>query len=197
MALAQDCGTLLCGKRRPYIPSPPSGTIRFPAGSGGMVNSNILHMTKTASPTEKTIQLLHIFDVSLLAGKQGSRIEQTYITPIITSHQVEMLSLFPTNPVQAEILKRIQDSFRLTDTEFGYEIKLRSILSEIWLLLFEQFRSVPTQPGKCNINSDKIKRIANASLPRRPKYSRPLRRPFCFASKPYCFGMSCMVRLLP
>ena len=34
-----------------------------------------------------------------------------------------MLSLFPTNPVQAEILKRIQDSFRLTDTEFGYEIK--------------------------------------------------------------------------
>ncbi len=137
----------------------PSGTIRFPAGSGGMVNSNILHMTKTASPTEKTIQLLHIFDVSLLAGKSGSRIEQTYITPIITSHQVEMLSLFPTNPVQAEILKRIQDSFRLTDTEFGYEIKLRNILSEIWLLLFEQFRSVPTQPGKCNINSDKIKRM--------------------------------------
>lgn len=137
----------------------PGRTILFPAGSGGIVNSNILHMTRTASRTEKTIQLLHMFDVSLLAGKQGSRIEQTYITPMITAPQVEMLSLFPTDPMQAEILKRIRDSFRLTDHEFGYEIKLRSVLSEIWLLLFEQFRTIPVQTGKRNINSEKIKRM--------------------------------------
>ena len=53
----------------------------FPAGSGGIVNSNVLHMTKAISQKEKNIQLLHIFDVSLLAGEQGSRIEQKYIAP--------------------------------------------------------------------------------------------------------------------
>ena len=53
----------------------PGGKLLFPAGSGGIVNSNVLHMTKAISQKEKNIQLLHIFDVSLLAGEQGSRIE--------------------------------------------------------------------------------------------------------------------------
>lgn len=44
-------------------------SIEFYAGSGGMVNSNVLHMTKALSQTEHTIQLLHIFDVSLLSGE--------------------------------------------------------------------------------------------------------------------------------
>ena len=57
----------------------PGGKILFPAGSGGMINPNVLHMTKAISQKEKNIQLLHIFDVSLLAGEQGSRIEQKYI----------------------------------------------------------------------------------------------------------------------
>lgn len=46
-----------------------------------MVNSNIPHMTKTAAGTGKGNQLLHIFDVSLLAGEHGSRIEKKYINP--------------------------------------------------------------------------------------------------------------------
>lgn len=33
----------------------PKGKILFPAGSGGMVNSNVLHMTKTAVRTEKIL----------------------------------------------------------------------------------------------------------------------------------------------
>lgn len=50
----------------------PRGKILFPAGSGGMVNANVLHMTKTMTQTEKNIQLLHIFDASLLAGEHIS-----------------------------------------------------------------------------------------------------------------------------
>ena len=37
----------------------PEGKILFSKGSGGMVNSNILHMTKVASQTRQTTQLLH------------------------------------------------------------------------------------------------------------------------------------------
>jgi hypothetical protein len=40
----------------------PGGKLLFPAGSGGIVNSNVLHMTKAISQKEKNIQLIHIDD---------------------------------------------------------------------------------------------------------------------------------------
>ena len=113
----------------------PGGKILFPAGSGGMINPNVLHMTKAISQKEKNIQLLHIFDVSLLAGEQGSRIEQKYISPVITASQLEIIPLFPGNAEEERILKLLAASFRLSSDEFGYEIKLREALTEIWLML--------------------------------------------------------------
>ena len=47
----------------------PNGTIVFPAGSGGLINSNVLHMTKFQTRREKNIQLLHIFEPELIGGK--------------------------------------------------------------------------------------------------------------------------------
>lgn len=137
--------------------STPDGKIRFPAGSGGMVNSNVLHMTNPVSQTEKTIQLLHIFDPSLLSGVQGSRIEQKYITPIISVPQVEIIPLFPDDPAQERILKQIVEAFQLSSQEFGYEIRLREALSQIWLMIFEQFQLIQDKNKKYNKNNDKIK----------------------------------------
>ncbi|MCI8773977.1 MAG: helix-turn-helix transcriptional regulator [Lachnospiraceae bacterium] len=135
----------------------PGGKILFPAGSGGMVNSNVLHMTKAMSQIEKNIQLLHIFDVSLLAGEQGSRIEQKYITPIVTAPQIELIPLFPDNAAEEKILKRILEAFHLPDDGLGYEIKLRNALSEIWLMLFELFYPIQKKKGKHYRSNDKIK----------------------------------------
>lgn len=139
--------------------STPGGKILFPAGSGGMVNSNILHMTRAAAQSEETLQHLHIFDVSLLAGEQGSRIQEKYIAPVVTASQLEMIALFPEDPAQEKILRLIQSSFRFSDKEFGYEIKMREALSEIWLMLFEQARPVLSKSGGPDKNNDKIKRM--------------------------------------
>ena len=125
----------------------PGGKLLFPAGSGGIVNSNVLHMTKAISQKEKNIQLLHIFDVSLLAGEQGSRIEQKYIAPVITAPQIEVIPLFPGNAEEERILKLLAASFRLSSDEFGYEIKLRETLTEIWLMLFELSRPMREKRG--------------------------------------------------
>ena len=135
----------------------PGGKLLFPAGSGGIVNSNVLHMTKAISQKEKNIQLLHIFDVSLLAGEQGSRIEQKYIAPIITAPQIEVIPLFPGNAEEERILKLLAASFRLSSDEFGYEIKLRETLTEIWLMLFELSRPMREKTGEHNKSNDKIK----------------------------------------
>ena len=137
----------------------PTGKILFPAGSGGMVNANVLHMTRAVSRTEETIQLLHIFDVSLLAGERGSRIEYKYITPIVSAPQMELIPLFPENPAQNKILELILEAFRFSENEFGYEIKLREVLTQIWLLLFSQCHVISGQNGKYNKSNDQIKQM--------------------------------------
>jgi len=137
----------------------PREKMIFPAGSGGMVNSNILHMTKPIVQTGENVQLLHIFDASLLAGEQGSKIEQKYISPIVATPQIELVPFFPENPAQRDILNLILEAFRLSNRDFGYEIKLREALSEIWLLIFKQSRSMLAEKRKYNKNNDKIKQM--------------------------------------
>lgn len=135
----------------------PGGKMLFSAGSGGLVNSNILHMTKAVSKTEKTNQLLHIFDVSLLAGNPGSKIEQKYIAPIVTAPQLEIIPIFPDNMAQEKILNLMCEAFHFSSGEFGYEIKLREALSEIWLRLFALPRPMQEKSGHPSKSNDKIK----------------------------------------
>ncbi|HJC25531.1 MAG TPA: helix-turn-helix domain-containing protein [Candidatus Eisenbergiella merdavium] len=136
----------------------PKGKAVFPAGSGGMVNANVLHMTRATAPGE-TIQLLHIFDASLIAGGQGSRIERKYVAPVVTASQADIIPLFPENRAHERILKRLAESFRLSDSGFGYELKLREALSEIWLMLFEEFCLMDEKGEKQNRGNDKIKQM--------------------------------------
>ena len=137
----------------------PGGKILFPAGSGCMVNSNVLHMTKALSRTEKNIPLVHLFDISLLAGKCGSRIEQRYVTPIVMSSQIEMIPLFPENPAHEKILNFIMKAFHIPNNKLGYEIKLQAALLEIWFMLFEQSIPILDKNSETNKNSDKIKQM--------------------------------------
>ena len=114
----------------------PSEILVFPAGSGGFINSNILHKTEILTRKEKNIQLLHIFEPELIAGSRGNLIEQKYIMPVITASQLEMTALYPDIPEQASILDLIRKAFRLSENGFGYEIKIREALSQIWIQLF-------------------------------------------------------------
>lgn len=135
----------------------PKEKLVFPAGSGGMVNSNVLHMTKTNSKNDNNVQFLHIFDTSFIAGEQGNLIEQKYIMPIITAPQLELIALYPDDPIQSSVLKRIQKTFHLSRQEFGYEIRLREALSDIWLSLFELSQSLPDMKKGYDKRNDKIK----------------------------------------
>lgn len=134
----------------------PKGKVTFPQGSAGMVNSNVLHMTKAKRGKEKNIQFLHIFDPSFVAGEQGSRIEQKYVMPLVAAG-LEIIPLCPEEPAQAEVIKLIRQSFELSEQTPGYEIKLREMLSEIWFRFFEQLHLVQGKNGEYDKVSDKIK----------------------------------------
>lgn len=137
--------------------STPGGKVLFPAGSGGLVNSNVLHMTRAVSKAEHNRSFLHIFDPSLLAGEPGSRIEKKYILPIMTAPQIEIIPVYPGDVKQDTILKLILEAFQISEQDFGYEMELRQILSRIWLMLFELSQPVLEKGGEYNKSNDKIK----------------------------------------
>ena len=60
----------------------PNGKWIFPAGTGGFVNSNVLHSSRVSSTKDGTVQLLHLFDSELLTGGISNRIEERYIRPL-------------------------------------------------------------------------------------------------------------------
>ncbi len=133
----------------------PGGMALLPEGSAILVNANVLHMT-TAEPG--TVQLLHIFEPSLL-GRMESRIGERYLTPLAAAGQVEMLPLLPSDPAHTAVLERIKEAFRLSPDEFGYEVRLRNTLAEIWLVLFELARPLLSAPARRRESSEKIKEM--------------------------------------
>ena len=96
----------------------------------------------------ENVEFCHIFDASLIAGGRGSRIEEKYVLPLITVPQAEMIALYPGNPVHQEILKMIRNAFDISEKEFGFEIHLRAVLSEIWIRIFQQAVPLLAQPPK-------------------------------------------------
>lgn len=134
----------------------PGGRVVFDAGSGGMVNQNVLHMTKPLGRTQKNIQLLHIFDPALLSGEPGSRIGQKYIAPLAAS-PLELIPLFPGGEAEDAILQRILRVFALNREEFGYEARLRAALTELWLMLLKLARPLLAQSQAPGRGSEAVK----------------------------------------
>lgn len=135
----------------------PKGKLIFPAGSGAMINSNVLHMTRPNMEKDNNVQLLHIFDASIIAGEQGNLIEQKYVMPIVAAPQFEIIALHPNNPAQAKVLECMEKSFQLSKQDFGYEIRLRGVLSEIWLSLFKLLQQELNEKEEYDKRNDKIK----------------------------------------
>ncbi len=132
----------------------PNGKWMFPAGSGGFVNSNILHTSKVIFSGEETVQLLHMFEPELLSGGQTSRIDTKYIRPLTAATGIEMIVLSSDDPKQLELLKKIRSVFDMDENRWGYEFDLRHQLTEIWLALFE-FARPAMQPQSGAKDSDK------------------------------------------
>lgn len=141
----------------------PRGTIVFPEGSGGFINANVLHMTRPKkslhTSSSKNLQLVHIFDPLFIAGQQGSRIEQKYIMPVLTSPQLEIIPLYPDQPEHVAILDTIRESFLLEETADGYELQLRTILTEIWFQFFQMISTVDSLNGNDSRGNSKIKQM--------------------------------------
>lgn len=109
----------------------------FTGGCGGLVNSNVLHMTRGHQVKQGDCHYLHLFDPALIAGSPGSRMEEKYVLPLTAAPQIELLVLDGQDPGHKEVLELLRHSFEAVPEEPGYELRIRSVLSEIWLKLLE------------------------------------------------------------
>ncbi len=139
----------------------PGGKTVFPAGSGGLVNANVLHTTSPCPGAGggKTVQLLYLFDPSLVAGTPGGRIEKQYVAPLVNNPAAELLVLQPGNPAHAEALQQLYRSFCLNQTDAAYELRLRGVLSALWVPLLALCPPQPGNPAARGGQGDKIKQM--------------------------------------
>lgn len=135
----------------------PKGKTLFPEGWGGLVNSNVLHMTKPLEGSNGTIQREHIFHASIIGGGRGSIFEQKYVTPLTASTQVEIIKLNPNIQGQGELLEWIKLSFDISEEDGVYEMKLRNVLSDIWCKLLDISQPQWIQKGGVDKSCDKVK----------------------------------------
>ena len=135
----------------------PSARHLFPAGSAGLINTNVPHMTKGHQERDTGRQLLHLFDPMLLSGQPGSRIEEKYILPLTTASQAEIIPLHPEDPRQAAVLEQLRRSFSISSGEPGFELRIRAALSEIWLQFLEIAAPRLGQNQKAVRTSEQIK----------------------------------------
>ena len=136
----------------------PNGKWVFSAGMGGFLKPNVLHMSRDLPSGEHGIQLLHLFEPTLISGEQGNRMDRKYIRPLAQNSGIEMIVLSPEHPSEATLLQKIRQAFTLSEEEWGYEFSLRQQLTEIWMELFELARPFMTDEEN-NQGDRKIKEM--------------------------------------
>lgn len=110
----------------------PGEMMCFPEGSGGIMNSGVIHMTRPHPEKGETVQLLHIFDPFFLADSPNGRMAKKYILPFLQSGS-EIVAFSPDNPTHRELLSELRASFLIDEQQEGFEMALRATLSDMWL----------------------------------------------------------------
>ncbi len=122
------------------------GAIRFYAdgqqylvleGDGFFINSGRLHMAKPEGDPDSSYLCLD-FHPRLLSSFEGSVFEEKYVRPYISGAQISHRLLDSRHAGQRRILKALQRIGDLySEADFGYELKIRSVIDELWIELLE------------------------------------------------------------
>lgn len=123
------------------------------------MNSNVLHMLKPQDGCENTILLAHTFKKIFLSGFYNSIFEQKYVNPIVNCKNLEYYRFTPDHPVQRQILEKMRTAYDIADrNEFGYEFRVRDILSSVWVMLLQDtYPIVNKKKIKSSVDADRIK----------------------------------------
>lgn len=129
-------------------------------GEALFINGNNLHMLRPCFESEHVVFHTLLFDASFLSGRYGSLFEQKYVTPILSCRNITGVKFQSEDANHERMVKLLCDAYALSEKEsFGYEFKIRNLLSEVWLLVWEAAK-VKLIPGKVR-NDQSAERVKN------------------------------------
>lgn len=118
----------------------PHERVTLGPGCAGIVNANVLHITRAVDGMPGVDLLIHMPRPQFTA-ERGSRVWRTCVEPLVSATSVELLAVTPDGADGARLCETIRRSFdTVVDEGPGWELRLRSQLSEIWLAFLELAR---------------------------------------------------------
>lgn len=132
-------------------------------GEAIFVNSSILHTVSwEGDPQDKTCYTF-FFDRSILTGEYGSVFEEKYVNPVTMCRDLDCFPIRPQTGAGLRMMTLINEIISLFQSEgFGYELRSRSALSELWLILLQETGELRKTARKTDpIDSRRMKQMMN------------------------------------
>ena len=129
----------------------PRGHYVFSKG----VNANVLHRTEVPSSSKGVRQMLHIFDPSFISGGYNNRIASKYVMPLILS-SIDVLKFEKER--DEKIIDGIKAAFSLDENMMGYEMRLRFLLSDVWMMFLSSLQ-MPTDVSSAADSDARIRKL--------------------------------------
>lgn len=114
-------------------------------GEGFFINSNTMHKETPLCDSDKPIMTTVCFLPDFIGDCGSDLIFRKYIRPIISDVSLKGIKLSPETGWQREILDIIRKLYEMSGSRsWGYELKCRNMLSELWYNLAANLRREPT-----------------------------------------------------
>lgn len=124
--------------------STPGKTVEFGKGEGFFTNSNTLTAMDNLGGC---ILESHLFHPVFLGGHFKSVFETKYLNPVLQNRSIELVAIPGNTPNQRQLLSLLHKLARVQE-EPNAELRVRNLLSDIWLLLLEELKTAETSAPK-------------------------------------------------
>lgn len=150
--LFAEAGPVRCGT--------PHENVELKTGDIALVNANVLHTTHARNAEPGRVLLSHDFQPRLLA-EPGSRIERELVRPLTETTSIELIHVPASDASTMELRDAVRASFNIAEEmEHGWELRLRNILAEIWLVLVERVEDrIGSGPAAMHARDERLKQM--------------------------------------
>lgn len=121
---------------------------RLTAGEGVFINTNAIHrQTALFVGGEYPVLATICFLPEFIGDCGGELIFRKYVLPIIGDKSLRCMKLSPENEWQRSIIETVKRVCEISEGQcFGYELRCRDLIGELWCSLAENIGEAPTAP---------------------------------------------------
>lgn len=132
-------------------------------GEGFFINANTMHMEKPLNEGDRPLMTTVCFLPDFIGDCGSDLIFKKYIRPIISDTSLKVIKFSPLIEWQNSTLDIVRQIFELSENQsWGYELKYRNMLSELWYNLSTNLQrevNVSSISRKSTINEKRLKEM--------------------------------------